>query len=809
MGEICAHNAVTGARWPRQLRHYGWSLLLLYALSILSLGWVLLAPERVLSSPAGDVASQFLYTRAFGFGEMAQGKLPLWNPYLYGGVPYLGDFQSALLYPPNLIFLVLPTGLAIGWSFLLHLFWLGAGMLLWACAGRGLSRTAGVVAAAAAMFGAPFFLHIHAGHLSNICTMAWLPWIFLALDRWLARQEWKWIVLGAGATALALYAGHPQYVLFAGLVTAIYALAHWPPSGRWGKTALGVLLWPVLAALLAAAQLLPGLEATAESIRGRPAPLWFTQSFSFPPENILTLWAPWLWGGLVEGGYMGRWLLWEMNVFAGLGVVLLSLGAVCGGVRDALAQKSAVGHPQPALCPTAHQGREWRLGLCWLAALLLALGVHTPLHAALVSVIPGFDALRGVSKFVIFCGLFLALLAGYGVDRLRNKANFAGFLWSSLGCGLLLACLAASLGAGILDSWLEAATHTWRETNQVLVAHPLTAPFELERMTRTAAKALSWAALGCALWAAGFWLLRAKPGLLSLFCAVAALEVFLFARPTTSSFPMQMEEIRRLREALRQIPGDFRVINLFHPNMVIALQREGIWGVEPSLLWRYDQLLRTVQRLPLEDPTGLFVYRFNHPVMEMLRAHVILEVKNSGVQISTRGQPFPRFFLAKHARVLPAEEILAELREPFFDLRHTVLLEEETHPRPDGSLQQSGATATAVSTDFLELSVFNDAPAILVIGDTYAKGWRVRSKAGSTQVRYDLVPANFALKGIPLAAGTHHLRIEYAPNSFRIGVWLTVLTLLLLGFLHWWSERKQPATSAEHAGHGVAEEPGA
>jgi hypothetical protein len=74
----------------------------------------LVAPgSRVLGDARSDLPNQFLPWRAFGFGELAKGNLALWNPYVFGGAPFFGGMQSALLYPPNLLFLALPLPLAM------------------------------------------------------------------------------------------------------------------------------------------------------------------------------------------------------------------------------------------------------------------------------------------------------------------------------------------------------------------------------------------------------------------------------------------------------------------------------------------------------------------------------------------------------------------------------------------------------------------------------------------------------------------------------------------------------------------------
>ena len=154
----------------------------LLALTLAMFFDVLFLPgDAVLSGVSSDLATQFVHWRGFGFGEIARGNLPLWNPHIYCGAPFLAGFQSALLYPLNVLYLVLPLAKAINWGIALHAFLGGLFFYLWALK-RGLHPLACFLAGAEFIFCAPFFLHIYAGHLPNLCTMIWAPLLFLAID---------------------------------------------------------------------------------------------------------------------------------------------------------------------------------------------------------------------------------------------------------------------------------------------------------------------------------------------------------------------------------------------------------------------------------------------------------------------------------------------------------------------------------------------------------------------------------------------------------------------------------------------------
>src|SRR5690348_2886212 len=95
--------------------------LLLLLATLLVFGDVLFsAGDRVISQAGTDIWSQFAAWREFGFGQLRRGNLCLWNPHLFSGTPYLGGFQSALLYPPNWIYLVLPLPRALNADVAVH-----------------------------------------------------------------------------------------------------------------------------------------------------------------------------------------------------------------------------------------------------------------------------------------------------------------------------------------------------------------------------------------------------------------------------------------------------------------------------------------------------------------------------------------------------------------------------------------------------------------------------------------------------------------------------------------------------------------
>jgi hypothetical protein len=114
--------------------------LAMMAASFIAIALVLtfiLPPDLLLSAHGSDMTFEFVASRAYLAENLRAGHVPLWNPFTYAGQPFLGGFEAAVLYPPNVVFLFLPLAAALNFSLLLHLVIFGWGMAQWAL-NRGL-----------------------------------------------------------------------------------------------------------------------------------------------------------------------------------------------------------------------------------------------------------------------------------------------------------------------------------------------------------------------------------------------------------------------------------------------------------------------------------------------------------------------------------------------------------------------------------------------------------------------------------------------------------------------------------------------
>lgn len=714
------------------------------------------AGASVLGAANGDMALQFLPWRDFGFAELARGNLALWNPHIYSGAPFFGGMQSALLYPPNWLYLALPLALATNWTIFLNAWLLGAFMHLWALR-RGLHPFAAFVSGALAMYCAPHFLHVAAGHLSSLAAMPWIPLVFLAIDGWLESRRPAWCLVGMLAVAMQIFAGHPQYVYFTAVAAAAYSLVRLaePGTGRQAAAA-GLAAFYLGGAALAAVQLFVGVQAAGETIRGKPLPYAFAAMLGFPPENLVTLLVPGFFGDMANHPYWGRWILWEASAFVGvLGLVLAAYGM-----------------------STRRVAGKTALAVAGALSLLLALGDSTPLFRFLYDWVPLFDRFRGAGKFILLSALVLALFAGYGLDRILRERSVAPaplIAGAALAAGLLGASAAVrSVDWSALMQAIHATGQSYIDAQRYADPGFVAAGRAFAALGLMVAGLTAAAGVGLAFWT------RREPRAAFVLGALAVAEIFAFARMHRPSFDPARIALPEVREVLAADPGEYRILNFPYPNAAMALRAYDVWGYDPGVTRRYGEFIQWSTGADPAAATNYVSFTRFHALLAMLRLKYLV-VREQGQLKIVEGAtpPLGRLELVGSYRVgARQEEILRAMGEPSFDPRREVILEREPQPAPLAAPAPGRAAIVREGTDFIEIAAELAAPSILLITDAWAPGWRATALNGSAQASYELVPANYALRAVALDRGSHRLRVEYAPAAFRVGALVSALAWL-------------------------------
>jgi hypothetical protein len=410
---------------------------------VLALVVLLFAP--VLSGQAvlfwGLPSLQFYPWREYAFSQIQAGQSPFWNPYNGGGAPLLANYQTALLYPPNWLHLLLNDAYALSLLALLHVLWAGLGM--WLLAGHlGMLPLGRGVSVLCFAFGG--YLMARLGSLPTQNAVAWMPWVFWALLALLESRKLIYVGLLAMSLGLLLLVGHAQssfYILLSlGLFFVWYSWAWLAPEHR-----LGVWVLAALAGLLglgiASSQLLFTLQLLDQSQRSGGLSYEEVTNISFAPLRAFNFLSPSFFGTPANGSYLtpDSGIYFEEAIYLGILPLFGAVAAVTGWLqrRTLLFASSQAFRTVPF----------WVfLGL---TGFVLSTGKYGPVYAFLYNYVPSFDTFREPARWLLLSSFSLSLLAGIGMQNWGREERL--LFWTRLMAAGGGAIMVLSLGVGLFS----------------------------------------------------------------------------------------------------------------------------------------------------------------------------------------------------------------------------------------------------------------------------------------------------------------------------------------------------------------------
>lgn len=698
-----------------------------------------------------------------------RGEWPLWDPYNNCGVPFLAQWNTMPLYPPSLLYLVLPLEWSLSCFSLLHLWWAGLGMYFLARRWTGDAFAAAFAGTAFAFSGFTLNLLMWPSHMA---TFSWLPWVVLTAEAaW--RQGGKRIPLAAGVGALQMLAGGPETIL----LTWLLVTALWVTDWRQPNLPRGALLWryPLLIALvaaLAAMQLLPFLQLVGQAQREAG----FTDlRWSMPASGWANFLVPMAFGTTgAEGIFLQRGQGWTSSYYLGLGTLWLALLAVRQGAVARFRRRAKPVNPAPApSVPAAGlEPRRVPIGLLVgfaAAGLLCALGEHTPVYPALRKLVPQLGFVTYPVKYVLLAVFAAPLLAAWALAHFPNRADREAppvqpTLWQG---GVLLGLI------GAITLWTQLASQPGDNVPAALHSG----------ISRAAILGLTGLALGLlARRGTAAWQPLLPMGLLLLTWA----DVLTHEPPQNPTVPPWVYQRNLVRDRLAMNPqpalGQSRV--MLAPDRALDLYHFAAQDSTTNLLAKRTAFCANINQLdqvpkvdgffsltPRDFDNFLgFVYAVTNANWAGLEDFLGVSQYNSGTNLlDWQPRPHYRPLVTAGQRAIAADDsyTLWALAQPQFDPEATVFLPREAASTA-GSITPGSARVnlTHVGNQTVDFSVDCAAPAVAVIAQTYYPNWRAEIDGQPAP----LLRANVAFQAVALPAGTHQVHLGYRDRTWECGM---------------------------------------
>jgi hypothetical protein len=611
-------------------------------------------------------------------------------------------------------------------------------------------------------------------------------------------------------------------------------LGEWLSSGRLSTLGRGWaralplwsrFLWPrcwlafqVLAIMflaglsLAAAQLIPLYYLSRDSFRGYPLWYGFASTFASAPHHLVNLVLPYFFR-TADGGGWSLWAHWETIIYIGIIPLTLAIMAVL----------------------FARQRFVWFFAVLALLALWAAMGDYPPLKLYwLIFQVPGFSLVRAPGRFLLLFCFSGAILAGYGAQwlvSLKSQAKTDVHVRTRLWLGTYALALAVAgmflwLGMNWLREWLvinRLEAMAWlannylsgRRGNYLLsvdsaYANLLNTALDVSSFHAVVAFSVVFAAGGIL----GVWAIWPRIGALwrGLLLGLMTLELLVFASNFHPLMPVsKLANLSPVGQFLVQANGIHRVHTPWtgieiESNRLLPYSIASTGGYSSLRADRHRTLMEYVDRghLRLLDLMSVRYIVDARSVSRWSNAGYRVVFENADVLVYENPKPMPR------ATVLPAvviarspDSIPSWINDRAFDINRIGILEEAQGAWQDERIRKlmvtpfSGEeTQTPLKSGAAEIALYspervvvrtqNNTDGLLMLADAFDNGWQVRVDGQIDKIYL----TDYLFRGVFVPAGEHIVEFEFVPQSFRVGViislasLITIVTFFVYGWRH-------------------------
>ena len=770
--------------------------------------------------------------------------LPLWNPYVFAGIPFLAAGQHSALYPFSIIFYILPLAHAYGWFSALQLMLAGLAMYAFARV-LGIRRLGSLVAAITYMFSGFFIVSVVFSMI--IAAAAWLPALLAIIEVIIQRHAERpggarrsalpWVAAGAVILAVQFLAGHVEISIYTLMVMALYALWRLAWLARDTRDlhltarAVGHLaLMGLLGLGLGAVQWVPLYELVSRSFREGSASYQDVVGWAYPTRQIITFFIPDFFGNPSHHGY------WDIVLRQWVPAARNALGEpiqnIFWGIKNYVEAGSWVGTfpillAVVALTAGRRTRREAFFALLALISLLLAFG--TPLYAVLYYGVPGFKQLHSPFRWVFPYTLCMAVLAGIGAhalaDIVQGKRPLPA-IWRLIGWGA-----AAAGGAGLLalavslarpEPFFAIGDWVLRHSELAQRAFPDGRAFYSYQLRNLLIFFAFLCAGGIAILLTRWPLMRRRFGRILLWSilpiGLTAGELFILGHefnpavePALLSFKPPAvafleAQARPFRLTTFNAPGE----KTFNANVGMFYGLEDVRGYDSIITKQYveymDRIAPQANELLYNRIAPIYIPQYDaldSRLLDLLNVRYVMTthaIPNPGYRLVYQGEvriyenqdALPRAFFVAQEKVLPRPALLEYL--PALEPTREVLLEEEPAPADRAALEAGRAPtpyrpadAVRYAMNSVEVDITADGAGWLVLADSYFPGWKayVRPQGGSQddEVERPIYRADGNFRAVRVDAGRYTVRFVYTPMSFKIGLFTAFLAGVLIFLL--------------------------
>ena len=715
---------------------------------------------------------------------------PQWYPNLFSGMPSYGGYiytsgDPTKYFRSNILF---NNGLKI-W-FYLSLSGIGMFVLMNML---GMSRSSALIGSAISALTPYTFGLINAGHLNKIFSMAYIPWVIAAAIYLIDRTTIKAILFLALATALQLWANHPQVAYYTWMVIGFYYV--WMVVSSLNTISIKRSIYPlvgivaglILALFMVSDPYLDIYKFQKHSNRGARSVLdrsnqtesgtdWnYATQWSFHPLETISFIYPYHYG-LQNTSDPKRGAYWGFMPFT-QSTHYLGLVAIIFAILGALLKKP--------------DRLEWIFWTITALTLITGFGSYLPvLYKPFYSLLPFFSKFRIPSMIYMLLAVTIPFLAARGIDTLLDQTDkqetFKKVLYVAGGIGGITMIL-IMFGDGLFSFSVAGDS---RYNNPGFITKLRSSRIELYNKGLLLAFSISIGALGL-IWGLIYKKINRHIFvygllLLALFDLWMLNSEFMDIKPP-KNMDMMFQRSKAI-EYVKEDPDHFRIFpaDKLGSNQYSYWNIESIGGYRPIKLRNYQDLM---------DAKG-----FNKPqIMDMLNVKYVLTSRkiNNPDFVSIKGVPglyenknvLPKAWIVGDIKAVDSQrESLMETLLSGFDPSKTAIIYNYSGDRSTKDVNGQVSVRSRTENK-IELISISDTGGLLVLSETYYKpGWKATVNGNETPI----YQTNHILRSVEVPPGEIEVIFEYDTNPWertRILSRVSFLSVILFLGLSFWQNK--------------------
>lgn len=684
-----------------------------------------------------DPVRQLYPWRFLAMDMLGHLELPLWNPYSFSGTPLLANFQSAVWYPLNLFYLVLPFSLAWSIQVLLQPL-LAASFLYLYLRKMKLHQVASLMGGITFAFSGFSIAWLEWN--SVLQTLLWLPLILYIKETLLSKFTWKWGLALIAAEISCFFAGHLQVWFYAMCVSNVYL---WLRIGQvtWSekrsfikwvslsvKKYLPFLGIGIVVLIIPVMQWLPTFQFIGLSARGIDQIEFLKEGWFVPWQNLIQFVAPDFFGNPTTLNYWGVWNYAEFVGYIGIVPLLFVLFALF----------------------TRHDKKTYFWGGVLLVSLLFAFPtvlayIPYQLHVPLLST-------SQPTRLMGIIDLALGVLTALGIDHYSQKKN--KILAPVVVMGTIYAIL-----------WIVVTKHIFG----IAIDNALTAKRNL------IFPSVLFIISGIALLLQNIFSShkRIVYGIFFFLFCIAIFDLLRFGNKFTPfTSPSYLYPKTKAITFLQNNIGNYRYMSLdsqiFAPNFSGMYKLQSVEGYDPLYLQRYGEFIIAMER---EKPDIHSPFGFNRIItphnstnrfIDLLGVKYILslsDVKSDNfkkvfeegeAKIYQNNRVLPRaFFVKSTISVHSKQEAIDTLFRDSNSLQENAVVENLSNSQTFQSLGR--VTITSYTANKIILATQSNSDGFLVLTDIYYPTWHATIDEKETRIFL----TDFTFRGIFVPKGHH------------------------------------------------------